>query len=85
MTKARMKSDAGTCACDKLREVDPIDLKNIDIHMVQVKLNNTKMKKLAAVGRSPVIQYSAMLKNIAVAIFLGRSQIIVAIASAKGW
>ena len=84
MTKAKMNSDAGTCACDKLREVDPMDLKNIDIHMVQVKLNRTKMKKLAAVGRSPVIQYSTILKNIAVAIFFGKSQIMVAIASANG-
>lgn len=56
MTKAKMKIDAGTCACDKLREVDPIDRKNIDMHIVQVKLNNTKMKKLDAVARSPVMK-----------------------------
>lgn len=85
IVSARIKSDEGIMACDKVREKDAMLRKTIDIVNVIVNPNKKKMKKGPTSLRRFVMKYRARLKVIAVVILHGRSHTIDAKASALGW
>ena len=84
-TRARIKTAAGAIACERLRDREAILRKTMDMVSTHMKLNRKKTKKWPASRRRLVIKYRTRLKKMAVMILLGKSQIIEATASAKGW
>jgi hypothetical protein len=79
-----MITPKGTMTWVRVRPMDPTQRKNIDIVIKQTKAKSQNVKNAAAVLFRLTMKYKVTLNSIDVANFVGISQSMADIASAKG-